>query len=40
MRGWITRYFKLDWHGSHAILLSYKNAQMTGSANKTISLEQ
>mmetsp|Transcript_45245 Transcript_45245/g.113412 ORF Transcript_45245/g.113412 Transcript_45245/m.113412 type:complete len:478 (-) Transcript_45245:89-1522(-) len=39
MKNWTVRYFKLDWQGSHAVLLSFKNPQCTGSPNKTISLE-
>uniref|UniRef100_A0A6U4Q5S4 Protein kinase domain-containing protein n=1 Tax=Hemiselmis andersenii TaxID=464988 RepID=A0A6U4Q5S4_HEMAN len=39
MKNWAVRYFKLDWQGSHAVLLSFKNPQCTGSPNKTISLE-
>jgi hypothetical protein len=37
--GWVTRHYKIDWQSSHAVLLAFKSASMTGTS-KTISLEQ
>ncbi|KAJ1472855.1 hypothetical protein T484DRAFT_3395337 [Baffinella frigidus] len=38
MGAWVTRHYKIDWQSSHAVLLAYKSASMTGQP-KAISLE-
>jgi len=37
--GWLQRWYKMDWNGNTAMLLSFKNPQMAGQPTKTVSLE-